>query len=346
MDDVVVVGGGIVGLSVAAELAARGRRVTVLERSLGLAAAGSSKGSARFRQAANLPDDGWLDLGIRARERWVDVEPLATGPIFHPTGNLSIGTEDDLAELARGLRSRSLPVEEVEGVDLPRRWPHLRPQHFPVLFQPDGEVIAADVAYAATVALAGARGVSIVRDSPVQAVEVRADRVAMTTPRRTVDAARVVLAAGPWIAPLAQMGGLSLDVRVSCQTVAWFELPDIPVTTPTVTDLTGAEPYLLPDPGHGVKAAEHARGPEIDPDDPGTTDLESVERLRTFLAALFVVPIAAPATTDTCLYTNAPGDRIALAHRGPVVAVSACSGQGFQYAPAVAELVADAVDAT
>jgi glycine/D-amino acid oxidase-like deaminating enzyme len=346
VEDVVVVGGGIVGMAVAAELGRRGHGVRVLERSAAAAATGSSKGTARFRQLADYPDESFLDLGIRAREIWGDMETVAGERIFRRTGNLSIGDAADLTKLTQGLRSRNLPVEEVAGGDMPRRWPHLRVRADDVLFQPDGEVIAADVAYRAMVAISASRGVSVVRGVTVVGVDQRPDRLLVLTSQGPVEAARVVLAPGPWVAGLAASVGLELDVHVSCQTVAWFEVPaDVVASTPTVTQWSEREPYLLPD-GRRLKAAEHERGPERDPDDQGSIDRTSVERLRAFVTGLFVVPLQHVAETDTCLYTNAPGDRIVIETSERVVAVSACSGQGFQYAPAVAALVSDVVEAT
>jgi sarcosine oxidase len=177
-------------------------------------------------------------------------------------------------------------------------------------------------------------------------VDQRSDRLLVSTSQGPVEAARVVLAAGPWIAGLASSVGLELDVHVSTQTVAWFEMPaDIVASTPTVTQWSEREPYLLPD-GRRLKGAEHQQGPERDPDETGVVDQASVERLRDFLSGLYVAPVPNVAETDTCLYTNAPGDRIVIETAGRIVAVSACSGQGFQYAPAVAALVSDVVEAT
>ena len=130
------------------------------------------------------------------------------------------------------------------------------------------------------------------------------------------------------------------------QTVAWFEMPvGIVSSTPTVTQWSEREPYLLPD-GPRLKAAEHEPGPELDPDDRGASIKRASNGYADFLSGLFVEPVPEVAETDTCLYTNAPGDRIVIETSGRVVAVSACSGQGFQYAPAVAALVSDVVEAT
>src|SRR4029079_8066657 len=176
------------------ELGRRGHRVRVLERSPAAVATGSSKGTARFRQLANYPDESFLDLGIRAREIWGEVEAAADDRIFRRTGNLSIGDAGDLTALARGLRSRDLPVEEVAGDDVARRWPHLRARADDVLFQPDGEVITADVAYRAMVAVAASRDVSIERGVTVMGVDQRSDRLLVATSHGPVDTASGALA--------------------------------------------------------------------------------------------------------------------------------------------------------
>ena len=102
--------------------------------------------------------------------------------------------------------------------------------------------------------------------------------------------------------------------------------------------------YGLPDQGHGLKLAEHPSGEtttadavrrEVAPHEP--------ERFVEF-AAPFVPGLGAPSATAVCLYTNTPDEHFIL-DRHPdhpqVYLVSACSGHGFKFAPAIGELVAD-----
>ncbi|CAM9786755.1 unnamed protein product [Chrysoparadoxa australica] len=79
--DVVVVGGGLAGLSVALELARKGRHVTVLSRDI-KEAASCAAGGMIAPQAERLPDNNYLNLCVSSRgmfSSWVeDLETLAS----------------------------------------------------------------------------------------------------------------------------------------------------------------------------------------------------------------------------------------------------------------------------
>ena len=81
--DVVVIGGGIIGLSVAEQLVSRGARVTVLERRVcGSEASGAAAGmlaplaeASLHRRAAGGPADPFLTLtlaGLEAHPPWLE----------------------------------------------------------------------------------------------------------------------------------------------------------------------------------------------------------------------------------------------------------------------------------
>ncbi|MBS1886537.1 MAG: hypothetical protein JSU06_05035 [Actinobacteria bacterium] len=52
-----------------------------------------------------------------------------------------------------------------------------------------------------------------------------------------------------------------------------------------------------------------------------------------------------PVKVESCLYTNTPDERFVLERRGAIGVVSACNGQGFQFAPVVGELAAEMMTA-
>jgi sarcosine oxidase len=140
---------------------------------------------------------------------------------------------------------------------------------------------------------------------------------------------------------MARFVGIDLPVTVSRQTVAYFHLPNF--VPPTITDFGGNEPYALWDPVHGLKAAEHRAGPPADPDEDGRIDERSLGRVSEWVHGLFPTSSPEPNRAETCLYTNAPGDRIIIERRDNVVVASPCSGQGFQFSPAIGERLADLV---
>jgi sarcosine oxidase len=108
--------------------------------------------------------------------------------------------------------------------------------------------------------------------------------------------------------------------------------------------------YTLPDVGHGVKAALHHGGAAIEAGPIGSDRVERVisdaeERTVRMLLEEWL-PGAAHRVLDgsVCLYTNTP-DRHFVVGAHPahdnVLLVSACSGHGFKFATALAEVAAD-----
>ena len=71
--EVVVVGGGLLGLATGRALARRGREVIVLEQAETGHEAGGSKGSCRIFRLG-YPDAGYVTMARRAREHWRALE--------------------------------------------------------------------------------------------------------------------------------------------------------------------------------------------------------------------------------------------------------------------------------
>jgi sarcosine oxidase len=301
---------------------------------------GSSHGTSRYRQLAAYPTLEYLDLGIRAEALWAELEKEAHEPILHRTGNISIGDETILHEQAAALAARGIDCKLPAGRDLRGRWPTLSlEENEPVLFQPHGEVIAADVALQTFVGSATAAGAELREGCKVSRLDQESDHVRVATNDEEIAADRVIITAGPWGKEVARQIGVDLPVTVSRQTVALFGLEDF--VPPTITDFSGTEPYALWDPVHGLKAAEHERGPDADPDREGVVDPRSLARVIEWVHRLFPSASRNPTHVETCLYTNAPGDEMIFERHGSVVVASPCSGQGFQFSPAVGERLAD-----
>jgi sarcosine oxidase len=101
--------------------------------------------------------------------------------------------------------------------------------------------------------------------------------------------------------------------------------------------------YGLPDQGQGLKLAEHHGGTRTSPEEV-VREVTPAER-EAFLA--FASPWidrlpGQPADASVCLYTNTPdGDFVLDWHPAArdVYLVSACSGHGFKFAPAIGEAV-------
>jgi sarcosine oxidase subunit beta len=132
--DVVVIGAGVLGCSVAAELALRGANVTVVDAGggAGLGSTSSSAALIRFHYStiegvrlsweSKLLWERWAD---HLTDRYGDIDPSGTAR-FHRTGMLVIQPPDaDPTGMLRRFAEVGVPVEVLDGTEIARRWPAL-----------------------------------------------------------------------------------------------------------------------------------------------------------------------------------------------------------------------------
>ena len=283
--DVVVVGGGVMGAAIACELAERGSDVLLLERRS--VCAGPTRHSTaivrlhytqallvrmaalgldvyrgfedRYGTSAGFTRCGML-FGVAEAER----ETLAA--------NVEVG-------LAEGARTALVSAEEVQEIDA-----RVRAEGLAFCFEPEAgycDPYLATAGFAAAAVRAGAR------------VEESAEVTALgdgfaETARGRVEAGAVVVAAGPWSAPLVAPLGYELPIAPAPAEVGRYRLPDrFGPPPPAVADFTGMQFYFRPaEPGVlevGSLAPEHAEHP-VDPDEP--VEGARLETLRAYEDAL------------------------------------------------------------
>jgi glycine/D-amino acid oxidase-like deaminating enzyme len=122
--DVAVVGGGVVGRAVAAEMAERGARVALLDTGLKSSASAVSGGLVR----AYEPAQPQRRLAIRATQLLWARQALAARHGFRRTGSLVLLGPQHLAEAAAGvaeLRAAGLRADLLSVDQLAGRWPGL-----------------------------------------------------------------------------------------------------------------------------------------------------------------------------------------------------------------------------
>ena len=212
--DVVIVGGGVIGLSLALELLRRERRVLLLERDRpGAGATFAAGGMLAPISEAELEPAELIELGRDSLNRYpqfvADVERLGGfGCGYRDEGTLWVATNrDDREELGRleeTMRLKSLEVQPLTPEQVGRLEPHLSGRVLGGLrvgtdHQIDPRKLTLGLRRAVE-----ALGGRILCPARVESIEAQAGRVTGVSgrgpneERLDVRAARVILAAGAW----------------------------------------------------------------------------------------------------------------------------------------------------
>ena len=351
---VVIVGGGVVGASVAWHLAARGcTDVLVLERAGALGAGSTGRATGGFRAQFATPVNVGLSLLAREKLRRFR-EEVGADPGYRPCGYLFVATtEAQLATLRAAQRvQRAAGLEEVEELDadaVRARNPAIAGDDVigGVFCATDGFLRPLQIldGYAAA---ARRRGVRVALGERVHGLRREGGRVtAVETTSGPVHADVVVDAAGAWAAEVARMAGVELPVTPVRRQVACTEpttkLPAAMPMTIFVDDgfhlrmRDGRVLLLWPGP------AEPHDGTAVAFDDawlPGV-----VERARRRVPCLADVPVDR-ARCVAGLYEMSP-DGHAILGRAPgldnLVLANGSSGHGVMHAPALGHLAAEEI---
>ncbi len=227
--DIVVVGGGIVGLSTAMQLTEQfpGLDVLVLEKEAALATHQTGRNSGVIH-AGVYYQPGSLKArfcreGVEATLRFCRDHALP----FEQCGKLLVAT--DAAELARmdallaRGRDNGLALERLDAAELRRREPNIA--GVGALFVPTtGIVDYARMARTMAGVVTGRGGV-IRLSAPVTAMREDANGVAIEAGGRTIRAGRAVVCGGLMADRLARMCGVDLDFRIVPFRGEYYRLP-------------------------------------------------------------------------------------------------------------------------
>jgi glycine oxidase len=247
--DVVIIGGGIIGCALAWELSNRGAQCRVLERrELAREASWASAGII----SPPGPRHGIRgDLAVRAFRRYpsliAEVEAIAGMSVgYTASGEVDLATAESASALRAVMdwqQQHGMRVEWLDTQALREREPAVRDEYVAGLYCADaGSVVLARMTHALARA-AQARGATIVEHTPVSAVVVERDRaVGVRTYDETIPAAAVVVAAGAWSRTLAD----SLDMPIPTVPVRgqMMAIADPPIPIRSV--ISGAGGYLVP----------------------------------------------------------------------------------------------------
>lgn len=255
--DVVVVGGGVIGCSVAYQLARRGVAVCLVER--GAVAGGTSGASAGQTSVQGRVPGPALELALANVRLLAELaKELPTDFEYVQSGGLVVAGDETEYRLLQRFAARQaahLPIEFLEAEDLRRAEPALAPAFLGATFCPlDGYVNPMALALALARG-AAALGAQIRLHTEVVAIEVARGRVeGVRTAGGRLPAAAVVNAAGVWSRELARQAGVELAVVPrKGQLVVTEALPPL---LGSVVSHAGHVPFR----DHGLETPPHVAG--------------------------------------------------------------------------------------
>src|SRR5437870_5359465 len=216
--DVVIVGGGIIGASIAYHLTKKGvRDILVLERDrLGSGSTGKNAGGIRLQFSSEI-NVKLSQHSLPHIERFAD--EIGTDPHFHQVGYLFLITDDrDVAAFERSLAMWArlgVPARKVTAAEAKALFKHARTDdvRFGTFCAKDGYADPSSMLNG-YVARAREAGVTFMENAAVRAISCTNSRVSsVRTKDEEIGARTVVNAGGPWAAEVAKLAGVELPIQ-------------------------------------------------------------------------------------------------------------------------------------
>jgi glycine/D-amino acid oxidase-like deaminating enzyme len=348
--DVVVIGGGVTGCSIAWHLTRGGARVRLVERSdIGAGSSGASPGIVRQyyadRALCRLAADG-LDV----YRHWREIVGGECG--YRRTSFFTavpIADEHAVRAHVASLQAMGIALECMSAETLRHRYPDLSTDDLAgAVYEPDAGYCDARTAALTWARSARSSGAAIELGRTVQRIRSHAGRVTgVETDRGPIDCETVINAAGPWAAMLAAECGAPLPISASRQSVAIMRIAQEQGNhLPGYSD-RHAGFYLRPDaPGYYLIGS-------LRPEDSGPTNPNNVGLSMTYAQALVYRDRAArrfarlanamPSGSRVSFFDDTP-DGNPLFGPDPrvqgIFVAAGLSGHGFKFAPVFGQAAA------
>jgi glycine/D-amino acid oxidase-like deaminating enzyme len=350
--DLIVVGGGVFGLSAALEAGRRRRSTLLVERHSVPNPVAASYGPSRKIRSTYL-DAHYTRLALEAMAGWRQIEAETGTELYVAAGNLNVSdrpVDPRLEALEANARRGGAKVRRLDAEDLRREFPQFRRGYRALLEEEAGFLRATDCVVALrrlaekhSVTFATGHDATVDRDG--SGVEVRAGGA-------TYRARHVVVAAGGWSRRL--FPELERALWQCQQGIVYLDGVPAAFCRPAFVPYSGADTgfYGFPaEPGRaGFKLARHlVTDPIDDPDfDRRTTPRGFVEAAGEFLRGWFgLEPGDYRVTYESCMYNLSTSADFLLDYHPSMPGVflaTAGSGHGFKFGSVLGRIILDRLD--
>ena len=351
--DVVIIGGGIVGSSIAYHLAAEGcTDVLVIEREAhqGKGSTGKSMGGVRAQFATPVN----IEMSLYSINFFAHFDEVVGHPAdYRPHGYLFVATSERHMEYLRANneRQKALGLKNVEFVtreDIVKTVPQLRADDIlGGTFCPTDGFVDPHSVMMGFMLNARERGTRLWLDTAVTGIDLENGRMTgVETTRGRVATGAVVNASGAWAADVARMAGVELPVvPLRRQLVPTEPFDELPARFPMVIDMSTGFHFRR----EGRRILLAWNDPEETPGFKTDFDSSFIEKILTRAASR--VPCLAEAEVNpqrawAGLYEMTP-DHHAIIGEAPTVHglffANGFSGHGVMHSPATGRIISELI---
>ena len=349
--DIIIVGGGINGCSIAFNLAKAGIKVTLVERDF-IAAGPTGRSSAIIRQ--HYSNEVTARMALRSWQIWQNFDDLVGGQVgFEPVGFLLGAGEENIDEL-----KANIALQQKVGIDTrfitPLEIKELEPEISTVglagaAYEPGSGY--ADPSAAATAFAERARelGATLRLNTRATALKTAGGRITgLATDRGELAAGAIIIAAGPWTPQLTRTIGLELPIITTRHEVAVYKRP-VAFAKHRVFGDFREQVYLRPETGDLmlVGSIEDTENP-VDPDNYNEkVEFDTIADFAERVTRRYPIMSAGVSAGGwASLYDITPDWHHMMGSLPGIdglYVTAGGSGHGFKLAPAVGEMMAELI---
>ncbi|CAD5214454.1 unnamed protein product [Bursaphelenchus okinawaensis] len=357
--DVIVVGGGVIGLSSAYRLCKRGHKVILLEQASETHnLAGGSHGESRIIRVIHN-DPVHLPMAIESYKQWRTLEHEVGSKLFENHGLLWLSDKEGAERRAKLLQQHNAPHQVLDSKELKERYSHFdyNDNWWSVLDHTAGTIYARKCVEALTNYITS-HGVTIKYNQKVTKWTSQNHQVTVSTTTNTFTANSLVFATGAWLSTVVP--NLAVKVTPGLVGVFFWDIekegqglynPQNKAPNLIISDFEEKKGFfMIPEGDYKDKVKFiHNIADDFDilKDRPVHLLEERKKAAAEHIKKHFKHIKTTPSIETTCLYANTD-DRSYLIdyypqHRNVVLAGGFC-GSGFKFGPVVGEIVSDLVD--
>lgn len=238
--DVIVIGGGAIGLATAYHLGKRKAKTLVLEQFTFTNQLGSSAGVSRqFR--IPYPDEYMVQMALDAQPYWDELEKTTSTQLLDKVGTLWFGdpnvhsTEGNIAEAETALKALNVPYTILTAKEIEEQY-HFRnlPDTYTGLFQPDGASINFKATIEALLELCKKEEtVQLQENSPVLQIKQIGELFEIITPNGVYITKKLAIIPGPYINSVINLLDFKIEATYWNMSSAYFKKTDSNIQYPT-----------------------------------------------------------------------------------------------------------------